>query len=192
MQNLCMSTNEEYEKIAVTIDSEASENSSIGGEVRVVPVREDNSLRHNVLVSRWEASRRHCQRWSEIHSSRRRSRPSSRYAQDSAKTRCLCQTPRPGELHSKQLRRPQGTAGPTILTGGSKETQEQLRSNKRLVFTGGACDECEARKTEELVGLEERAESTHEGACAERRRIQQTLLIVWMKTSSRNCVVAKS
>ena len=43
MQNLCMSTNEEYEKIAVTIDSEASENSSIGGEVRVVPVREDNS-----------------------------------------------------------------------------------------------------------------------------------------------------
>ena len=92
----------------------------------------------------------------------------------------------------KQLRRPQGAAGPTILTGGSKETQEQMRSSKRFVFTGGACDECEYRETEELVGLEERAESTSKGVCAERRRIQQTLLRVCLKTSSRNCVVAKS
>ena len=52
-QNLCMNAREEYENI-----SESTENRSISGEVRVVPNREDNDIRHSVLVSSLEASRR--------------------------------------------------------------------------------------------------------------------------------------
>ena len=62
-----MNAREEYENF-----SESTENRSISGEVRVVPNRED--IRHSVLVSSLEASRGHRQRWSQIHSSRRRSR----------------------------------------------------------------------------------------------------------------------
>ena len=59
-QNLCMSAHEEFEKIAVMIDSGASE---------IVA-----SVEKFEFVSSWQASRGRRPRWSEIHSSRRRSR----------------------------------------------------------------------------------------------------------------------
>ena len=56
--NLCMNTHEEYEKIEVLIDLWRKRNSCIRGDVRIVPDREDNSIRHNVLASRWESKQR--------------------------------------------------------------------------------------------------------------------------------------
>ena len=117
-----MNAREEYENI-----SESTENRSISGEVRVVPNREDNDIRHSVLVSSLEASRGHRQRWSQIHSSRRRSRYGELYhvpdvhrnwsRHDIGMCQQICgiwtlggtQTPRAGGgLHTKQLQRLQG------------------------------------------------------------------------------------
>ena len=193
MQNLCMSTNEEYEKIAVTIDSEASENSS----------------------HRWRSSSRTRSRRQQHQAQRTRQRAGSRQKTLSTLVRDTFEPStvtakfqgctglgqdkmRVSDTQTRRVTLKNNSDGHRVqrvllyLTGGSKETQEQMRSSRRLVFAGGACDECEARKTEELVGLEERAESTSKGVCAERRRIQQTLLRVCLKTTSRNCVVAKS
>ena len=133
-----MSTNEEYEKIAKQWHRWRSSS-------RTRSRRQQHQAQRTRQQA--EAGRRHRQRWSEIHSSRRRSRPSSRDAPGLGHRQDACvRHPDQESYTQKQLRRPQGTTGPTILTGGSKETQEQMRSSKRLVFTGGARDECEARQ----------------------------------------------
>ena len=157
-----MSTHEEYEYIALMIDSVAC--------VRVVPIRKVNGIRQNVLVSSLKASRRQCQRWSGRHSSRRRSRHGelgqipdvqrTRSRQDTGKCQQIrgfwtlggVHRPRAGELHTKPLQRLQDVPAVALWvllpsSVGQKNSGAIEQQHAFIFFTCGTCDDSEARDT---------------------------------------------
>ena len=116
-QNLCMSTREEYEKIAVMINPGASE--TVASEERFESYPIEKTTASGTTYQQLGSKQKICQRWSEIHSSRRRHGTESwakfqtRSTQDAGKglqiggiwTLGGVQPSRPGELHTKQLQR---------------------------------------------------------------------------------------
>ena len=154
-----MSTHEEYEQIAVMIDSGASETEASVEKFELYPIEKtaaSGTTYSSAAGKQAEDIVNVCQRYIRVVDDHGPGvGPSSRCAEDSAKTRYWeasadgwnldtrwCSDTQTTKGYVQATGRTCGsTAGPASLICGQKETQDQINSNKRPVLTGGACDE---------------------------------------------------